>query len=293
MAEDKYMNAAEEKAFFERIKAGRKAAGKKKNFELYGIGDESQLEEYDRLIADGEKARNELPNFYGNLISSLASKYFKSGIPEDDLLQEGMHMLYEAAETYDAETGRFTTYLQRIVVDTFNTMIQNDSLLTQKRAMRDARKNYENTVNELAAKGIKNPTDEQVSKQSGLTLDMVKTIRGMGSYSSKGATVVSLDERIGDDNDGTLIDLISGEEDIVDGILTEIMKESLNKAMAERLTKEEEIVIRDRYGLNEEQTTISREDIAKKLGLTVTSVRMLERSAKIKLAMMSKLKDLL
>ena len=32
---------------------------------------------------------------------------------------------------------------------------QNDSFITQKRAMRDARKKYENTVNGLAAKGIK------------------------------------------------------------------------------------------------------------------------------------------
>ena len=108
---------------------------------------------------------------------------------------------------------------------------------------------------------------------------------------------ISLDQNIdrenSDDSNQTYMEVVASNEDLENNVLNKLTAEALDKAISECLTREEEMVLRERFGLNEDQTVIAREDIAKKYGLTLTDVRMRERMTKKKLAKVKELKGLI
>lgn len=293
MAEDeKYMNKEEEKAFFERIRLAKKAVGKKKNFELYGVGDAAKLKEYDALIEDGEKAMAEIPQWYGDLASSLVSNYYGKGATFEDLMQEAMSVMYSAAAEYDPEKSRFTTYVTSLIKSRLATVVEADGLLQESGYVKKCRKKYEAAIEALKEQGVDKPTDEQILNESGLTAAKLKVVTDM-MKKGPSTNVLSLDAAMeSDDDDGQLLDIVAADTDVVAAVLESVSKELLNKAIDEHLTFEEEVVIRDRYAMNREKTVISREDIAKKLDCSSVTVKRLERSAYRKLAAVPELKGL-
>ncbi len=296
MAEQKYLSEEEERAFFERLKKARIAVRKKKNFIFYGIGNEADIAEYDKDIEDGNKALEEVHALYGKLIFSIVSKYAANAEMYEELSQEAEAVLYDALESFSPDRARFTTYLSSLINSRLSTVVESDGLFTEKFSGRKLRYKIEEAIKTLKEKGNAKPSDEEIAKECGMKAKKVRQILNLQSQYMTSNNFISLNQTIDRENpeegDQTLMEMIASDEDPESTVLNNLMSETIDKAFRENLTPEEEMILRDRFGMNEEQAVISREDIAKKYGITVTDVRMRERMAMRKLAKVKALKGM-
>jgi len=90
--------------------------------------------------------KDKLVTEYLPLVRSIAAKYNKLGVPQEDLEQEGMIGLLEAADKYDETKGaKFSTYatfwIKKYILEsvekekksTYNTSTLNEKLTKDKR----------------------------------------------------------------------------------------------------------------------------------------------------------------
>ncbi len=123
----------------------------------------------------------------------------------------------------------------------------------------------------------KNPSVEEISNHSGVSVKYVKRILNITNDS------VSLDSPI-DGEKRTLYDFIENEDStspdslIVDNELKQSIKHSLSL-----LTAKEEEVLRMRFGIDREDT-VTLDDIGKKFKLTRERIRQIEKKALRKLS---------
>ena len=297
MAEKIYLTEEEEMEYFARIKKARIATRKKKNFLFYGIGNDSDIPGYDKEIEEGIKAIDELPNYYKGLLSSIVAKFANSTEDFEELTQEANQLFYYAIENFVPGKARFSTYLTTVVNGKLTTYVESDGLFTEKGNARFLRRQIEDAIKTLKEKGIENPTDSEIGKECGMSAEKVRQMLTLQTQYMKKNNYISLDQTIErdtqDDTAMTYMESVASDEDLEATILDKLTSELLDKAIRENLSGEEEAILRDRFGLNEEQMVISRADLAKKYGITTTEVRMKERSALIKLSKIEELKGMI
>lgn len=111
MAQEPLLTAQEEIELAKRIEVGKEARRclhKSGARELYGP---SWVSHMDRLILDGQSAREHLGRANTRLVVSIAKRYMGQGLPFPDLIQEGNVGLMRAVDKYDYKRGnRFSTY---------------------------------------------------------------------------------------------------------------------------------------------------------------------------------------
>ena len=101
------INARKEKRLGRRINAARAA------YDLINQGnlDQNQLRQQQKIVLQGKKAQVELTVSNLRLVVSIAKRYFKRGLPFEDLIQEGNMGLNRAVENFDYSRGyKFSTY---------------------------------------------------------------------------------------------------------------------------------------------------------------------------------------
>lgn len=250
-----------------------------------------QVEQLMRVMRDPSQpekeqqaAREKLVLANTRLVINIARQYHHTGVHLMDLISEGTIGLMVAVEKFDPRKGfRLSTYAtwwirQRIL----RYIINNQYLIRVPEHVIDKINRLNRAGVKLRAKLEREPTNEELAEETGLTLDDIE------KYAASVPSIYSLEESFeGSDKDdargqGMHERIGRGEE-----IIQHVLNRKAVAQMMQLLDDNERLVIRLRYGLSEEQDPLAPvseeiwtlEQIAQEMGFSRERVRQIERLA--------------
>ncbi len=227
-----------------------------------------------KQITDTSKTRMAKSNL--RLVVSIAKRYTNRGLPFLDLIQEGNIGLMKAVDKFEYKKGyKFSTYATWWIRQAISRAIAD-----QARTIRIPIHMIEtiNRINKIIRKGIqengKEPDVDEIAKEVGLPVDKVKQVIKITKEP------VSLEAPIGSDDDGKFGDFVPDEKapTPVDNIMKEDLQGQIDQILGQ-LNEREQAVIRMRFGLMEDASDRTLEEIGKELSVTRERVRQIESSA--------------
>ncbi|MFC4146940.1 RNA polymerase sigma factor RpoD/SigA [Micromonospora mangrovi] len=232
-------------------------------------------EDLERLVVEGERAKDLFIRANLRLVVSIARRYVRSGMPMLDLIQEGNTGLVRAVEKFDYERGyKFSTYatwwirqaISRAIAQQERTVRLPVHLVEDVNRMR-------NVARQLTRELGGDPEPEQIAASLGVTVERVNELVRWSQ------DTVSLDTPVGDDGDTNLGDLVADSdapspEDIV---LTGLERQRI-EGLLNHLDDRSAGIMRARYGL-EDGREHSLTEVASRFSLSRERIRQLEIQA--------------
>ena len=252
------------------------AEASKEGFDLSPEELKDVLEQIKRgkQITDTSKTRMAKSNL--RLVVSIAKRYTNRGLPFLDLIQEGNIGLMKAVDKFEYKKGyKFSTYATWWIRQAISRAIAD-----QARTIRIPIHMIEtiNRINKIIRKGVqengKEPNIEEIAKEVGLPVDKVKQVIKITKEP------VSLEAPIGSDEDGKFGDFVPDEKapTPIDNIMKEDLQGQIDQILSQ-LNEREQAVIRMRFGIMEDASDRTLEEIGKELNVTRERVRQIESSA--------------
>ncbi|MBE6975337.1 MAG: sigma-70 family RNA polymerase sigma factor [Ruminococcaceae bacterium] len=232
-----------------------------------------------RRCAEGDElAIRQMVNSNLRLVVSIAREYVGRGVPMMDLVQEGSIGLLAAAKKYDYTLEyRFSTYATKWIRQGITRCLMSHGLIRVPVYTAELIRKVQIAQKELLQNTGVQPTVEEIALACGMTEQKVLQLLRLDPE------VCSLDVPTGDDDDGTLGELLENAqaaqpyETLVREELTQLIE-----SMMGTLTERQRQVLRLRYGM-EDGTCYSLEQIGSMLGISKERARQIEKEAVAKL----------
>ncbi|ECP1129662.1 TPA: RNA polymerase sigma factor RpoD [Campylobacter jejuni] len=247
-----------------------------KSFDL----EKSRLKEILEQIKRGKKisdeAKERMAKSNLRLVVSIAKRYTNRGLPFLDLIQEGNIGLMKAVDKFEYKRGyKFSTYATWWIRQAISRAIAD-----QARTIRipihmiETINQINKIIREHLQKDGKEPDVSVIAKEVGLSVDKVKQVIKITKEP------ISLEAPIGNEDDGKFGDFVEDRNSLspMDHILKDDLKEQIDEVL-DQLNDREKAVIRMRFGLMDDESDRTLEEIGKELNVTRERVRQIESSA--------------
>ncbi len=268
-----------ERHVFARIAREIRAAG----------ADERTRRAFSNGMGEASRALHEFVGANFGLVVTYARRFVGQGLDMHDLVQEGQLGLIRAVEKFDWRRGlRFSTYaawwvrqaMARAIADQSRTIRVPVHLLESRHKLERVRRT-------MAQQGRRDPTDEELARESGLPLDKVRAIVGLVREPLR------LEAPLGDEGDGgRLADLVADPRSPApdEHMALERMQEQ-TRALLGLLTPREQQLLRLRFGMDGGPGH-TLEEVGKSFNLSRERVRQIEAAALKKLRAASEEREL-
>ncbi len=228
-----------------------------------------------RRIRQGDrKALEQLTKANLRFVVSVAKQYQNKGLSLPDLINEGNLGLIKAAEKFDETRGfKFISYAVWWIRQSILQAIAEQSRIVRLPL------NQVGSVNRIARELSKfeqeferRPSVEEMVERVDLPEEKVSAAMKMNGHH------VSMDAPFSDDEDGSLLDVLSNDDapDTDDLLVKESLREEITRALG-ILNDRERKVLKAVYGIGGPEMTL--EEISEKYDLTRERVRQIKEKA--------------
>ena len=228
-----------------------------------------------KKIKEGDtKALNKLVTSNLRFVISVAKQYQGQGIDLIDLIQYGNEGLIEAANKFDVDKGfKFISYavwwIRQKIVLALSTNSRTIRLPTSQVLLISK---INKAISEFEVEHERKPTNSELAAITGIKESKIPNI--LNSINQ----MVSVDNPIKNDEEGTLVDIIPNKNSIDSDskLMEESEKRAINRII-NRLNPRDQDIIRMYFGIGTDAMTL--DNIASKFGLTNERARQLKDNA--------------
>ncbi len=233
-----------------------------------------------RIIEGDKAAKQKLVEHNLRLVVSVARKYIgNSNMTFMDLIQEGNIGLMKAADKFDPSKGyKFSTYATWWIRQTIGRAVQEQSRTIRIPVhMVETSAKMNKVIRKLTQEFGREPSAEEIAAEMNIDVNKIKFLF------EANRDPLSLDNRVGDEDDTTIGDLVADHSVELPGasIIKEENKQMTMNILSTLSEREKEVMVL-RFGL-EDDNPKTLEEIGQHFGVTRERIRQIETKALRKL----------
>ncbi len=245
-----------------------------KKYPVLSINEQKELA---REYKKGDiSAREKLFNHNLRLVVYVASA-FKNRINHlkiMDIIQEGTIGLMKAIDKYDPEIGAFSTYAINWIRQAISRAIDdNEEEIRKPVHMIFKIRKYRYLCNQAKSMNLPIPSDEELMRKLDCPKETLELIKEKAAEQ-----VVSVQTKVGDEEDSELGDFIPDSKDEFDEVLNNLNDHELLAVIKEKLSCHEYYFLYN-YDIDKKNDDITLEKLAKDFYITRERVRQIKKKA--------------